>query len=82
MESLALRDRRESLGLTLLDLARAARCPAEVVLHAEFGMELPRDLPLRDRLAQAYDMTRTHYDRLAVKAARRFRERTRCPTLC
>jgi len=82
MEAFALRERRESLGLTLLDLARAARCPAEVVLHAEFGMDLPRDLLLRDRLAQAYDLTRVHYDRHLVQAARRFRERTRCPTLC
>jgi transcriptional regulator with XRE-family HTH domain len=77
-----LRERRESLGLTLLDLARTARCPAETVLHAEFGMELPRDLRLRGRLAEAYSLSRQHYDRMVVDAARRFRDRTRSPTLC
>ena len=82
MQFCELRERRESLGLTLLDLARTARCSAETVLHAEFGMELPRDLRLRGRLADAYSLSRNRYDRLVVDAARRFRERTRCPTLC
>ena len=78
----ALRERRESLGLTLLDLARTARCSAEIVLHAEFGMDLPRDLRLRGRLAEAYSLSRQHYDRMVVDAARSVRERARCPTLC
>ena len=82
MQVCALRERRESLGLTLLDLARTARCSAEVVIHAEFGMELPRDLRLRGRLADAYGLSRSRYDRMIVDAARSFRERTRCPTLC
>ena len=82
MQVCALRERRESLGLTLLDLARSARCPAETVLHAEFGMELPRDLRLRGRLADGYSLTRNRYDQLVVEAARRFRDRTRRPTLC
>jgi len=82
MNVCVLRERRESLGLSLLDLARTARCPAEVVLHAEFGMELPRDLRLRGRLAEAYSLSRTRYDRLVVEAARSFRERTRSPSIC
>ena len=47
MPAFALRDRRESLGLSLLEAAQAAGCAAEIVLHAEFGMDLPRDLRLR-----------------------------------
>ena len=77
MNSHELLDRREALGLTLLDLARKAECPAEIVLHAEFGVDMPRDLGLRDRLAGAYRLTRLHYDRMTVQAARGFRERTR-----
>ena len=82
MYACALRERRESLGLSLLELARTARCSAEVVVHAEFGMELPRDLRLRGRLAGAYRMSRTRYDRLVVQAARSLRDRTRCPSVC
>lgn len=70
-------DRREALGLTLLDLARKAECSAEIVLHAEFGVDMPRDRGLRDRLAGAYRLTRPNYDRMTVQAARRFRARTR-----
>jgi len=81
MSTFLLRDRRESLGLSLLDLAREAGCSAEIVMHAEFGMELPRDMNLRDRLARAYRMSRVHFDRTMVQAARIFRERTRCPEL-
>ena len=81
MSTFSLCDRRESLGLSLLDLARAAGCSAEVVLHAEFGMDLPRDIGLRDRLAGAYELSRVRYDRLMVQAARSFRERTRQPQL-
>ena len=81
MSTFLLRDRRESLGLSLLDLAREAGCSAEVVMHAEFGMDLPRDMKLRDRLARAYRMSRVHFDRTMVQAARIFRERTRCPEL-
>jgi len=81
MSAFLLRDRRESLGLSLLDLAREAGCSAEIVMHAEFGMELPRELSLRDRLARAYRMTRVQFDRTMVQAARVFRERTRCPEL-
>jgi transcriptional regulator with XRE-family HTH domain len=77
MKACVLRDRRESLGLSLLDLARAAHCSAETVVHAEFGMELPRDLRLRGRLAAAYRMSRTQYGQLVVQAARHFREHTR-----
>ncbi|MEM8883991.1 MAG: hypothetical protein AAGD14_07985 [Planctomycetota bacterium] len=75
MATFDLRSRRESMGLSLLELAREAKCSAETVLHAEFGMELPRDIKLRDRLAVAYRLTRTRYDRMVVKAARNFRER-------
>ena len=81
MPAFALRERRESLGLSLLEAARAAGCTAEIVLHAEFGMELPRDLPLRSRLADAYRISRVSYDRMVVQAARDFRERTRSPQL-
>jgi len=81
MSTFTLRDRRESMGLSLLDLAREAGCSAEIVMHAEFGMELPRDLKLRDRLALAYQMSRLTFDRRMVQAARCFRERTRCPEL-
>ena len=81
MTTFTLRDRRESMGLSLLDLARAAGCSAEIVLHAEFGMDLPRDLQLRDRLAGAYHMTRLTFDRTMVQAARDFRERMRHPQL-
>ena len=81
MSAFTLRDRRESLGLSLLDLARAAGCSAETVLHAEFGMDLPRDLVVRDRLADAYRLSRLHFDRMMVQAARMLRERTRRPDL-
>jgi len=81
MPAFALRERRESLGLSLLEMAQAAGCCAEIVLHAEFGMDLPRDLPLRNRLAAAYRVSRTSYDRMVVQAARTFRDRTRSPVL-
>ncbi len=81
MPAFALRERRESLGLSLLEMAQAAGCCAEIVLHAEFGMDLPRDLPLRNRLATAYRVSRTSYDRMVVQAARAFRDRTRSPVL-
>jgi hypothetical protein len=50
-------------------------------MHAEFGMALPRDITLRGRLADGYRISRSNYDRLLVKAARKFRERTRSPQL-
>jgi transcriptional regulator with XRE-family HTH domain len=81
MSTFSLRDRREAMGLSLLEFARVAGCSAEIVMHAEFGMELPRDLALRDRLAQAYRMSRQSLDRTMIQAARVFRERTRCPEL-
>ena len=45
-------------------------------------MELPRDLRLRGRLAEAYSLSRQRYDRLVIEAARSFRERTRSPSIC
>lgn len=77
MTNFQLRDRRESLGLTLLDVARTAACSAETVVHSEFGVDLPRDPELRNRLAGAYRLTRPHYDRMSVRAVRGFIDRTR-----
>jgi hypothetical protein len=67
----SLRARREAIGFTALEIAARADCPVEVVLRAEFGIEVPREGGLRGRLAAAYCMSAETYVRLALAAAER-----------
>ncbi|MCK6459923.1 MAG: helix-turn-helix transcriptional regulator [Planctomycetes bacterium] len=66
----SLRRRREALGLTALEMAALAGCAVEVVLRAEFGLEVPRP-PALARLARAYCTTPDEYLRHALDAAER-----------
>ena len=75
MEEFPLRTRRESLGLSQLQLANRARCPVEVVIHTEFG--LPSDFgdEIQNRLATAYRLAPRRFDRLVRHALARFARR-------
>jgi transcriptional regulator with XRE-family HTH domain len=64
----SLRARREALGLTALDVAGIAGCSVEVVLRAEFGIEVPRE-PVVPQIAAAYCLGGEAYLRLALEAA-------------
>jgi transcriptional regulator with XRE-family HTH domain len=66
----SLRARREALGLTALEVAGMAGCAVEIVLRAEFGVEVPRGGTLA-RLAVAYCVAPDSYLRLALDAAER-----------
>jgi hypothetical protein len=70
----ALNVKREALGLTALELAALADCPVELVLRAEFGLEVPRD-GVVSRLAAAYCLHPDVYLRLALEAAERHASR-------
>lgn len=67
----SLRARREAMGLTALEMAGLAGCPVEVVLRAEFGMQVPHDPVVLARLAGAYCIGVDTYLRLALDAAER-----------
>ena len=67
----SLRARREAIGFTAIEIASHANCSVEVVLRAEFGIELPREERVRGRLASAYCMPLDTYVRLALAAAER-----------
>ncbi len=66
----SLRARREALGLTALEMAGLSGCPVEVVLRAEFGLEVPREAAVA-RLARAYCVAPDEYLRRALDAAER-----------
>lgn len=70
-----LRTRREELGLTPLELADIAKCSVEIVLHAEFGIDVPSGEDLQRRLAEAYRLEPREYLRMAFDAADGFAER-------
>lgn len=65
----SLRVRREALGFTALEVAALADCPVEVVLRAEFGLQVPHDDVVLRRLAAAYCVAKGTYLRLALDAA-------------
>jgi hypothetical protein len=71
---LSLRARREAMGLTALDVAGLAGCAVEVVLRAEFGMQVPHERSVIARLAAAYCLAGDAYLRLALDAAERLAE--------
>lgn len=69
--AVSLRARREVLGLTALDMAGLSGCPVEVILRAEYGIQVPHDRLVLARLASAYGIAGDEYVRLALDAAER-----------
>ena len=70
----SLRMRREAMGLTALEMAGLAGCAVEVILRAEFGVQVPHDRHVLDQLAGAYCVPADTYLRLALDAAERLAE--------
>ena len=70
----SLRMRREAMGLTALEMAGLAGCRVEVVLRAEFGIQVPHERQVLARLAGAYCIGVDTYLRLALDAAERLAE--------
>ncbi len=75
MEEFPLRTRRESLGLSQLQLANRARCPVEVVIHTEFGIAAEFSDEVENRLATAYRLAPRRFHRLVRHALARFARR-------
>jgi len=77
MARFLLRARREALGLSVLQVASEARCPAETVVHTELGLEFPVDAEVESRLAHAYRLDPGRFHRLALHAEALFAKRLR-----
>ncbi|MGH7818941.1 MAG: helix-turn-helix domain-containing protein [Candidatus Binatia bacterium] len=64
-----LRDLRERLGLTVLQMADRAGCAVDVIVRIEMGIRIPTEESERENLALAYGLPAKEFLNLALQAA-------------